>query len=122
VLFDRAERLRDVIRLESELARRQADLESLQAQQSALARQTALSTIHVSITRTDEEQAADDGDEAGFLDILESGWSGLVTFVRGTVHVVGLVLPLGSLLAGLAAAGWLLVRRLRPSAPRGPVG
>jgi hypothetical protein len=122
VLFDRAERLRDVIRLESELARRQADLESLQAQQSALARQTALSTIHVSITRTDEEPATDDGDEAGFVDGLESGWSGLVTFVRSTVHVVGLVLPLGSLFVGLAAGGWLLVRRFRPSTPHGPVG
>jgi Domain of unknown function (DUF4349) len=121
VLFDRAERLRDVIRLESELARRQADLESLQAQQSALARQTALSTIHVSITRTEEEQAADDGDEAGFVDGLESGWSGLVAFVRATVHVVGLVLPIGSLIALLAAGTWLLIHRLRPSAPREPV-
>ncbi len=120
-LFDRAERLRDVIRLESELARRQADLESLQAQQSALARQTALSTIHVLITRT-EEEAADDGDQAGFVDGLESGWSGLVAFVRATVHVVGLVLPIGSLLAAVAAGTWLAFRRLRPSAPSGPSG
>ncbi|HYJ70207.1 MAG TPA: DUF4349 domain-containing protein [Nocardioidaceae bacterium] len=122
VLFDRAAQLRDVIRLESELARRQADLESLQAQQSALARQTALSTIHVSITRTDEEQATDGGDEAGFVDGLESGWSALVTFVRGIVHVFGLVLPIGSLLVALAAAAWLLFRRLRPSTPRGSAG
>jgi hypothetical protein len=117
VLFDRAERLRDVIRLESELAQRQADLESLQAQQSALARQTALSTIHVLITRTEDEQATGDGDQAGFVDGLDSGWSGLVAFVRATVHVVGLVLPIGSLLAAVAAGAWLLVRRLRPPAP-----
>jgi hypothetical protein len=117
VLFDRAERLRDVIRLESELAQRQADLESLQAQQSALARQTALSTIHVLITRTGDEQATGDGDQAGFVDGLDSGWSGLVAFVRATVHVVGLVLPIGSLLAAVAAGAWLLVRRLRPPAP-----
>jgi Domain of unknown function (DUF4349) len=121
VLFDRAERLRDVIRLESELARRQADLESLQAQQSALARQTALSTIHVSVTRTVGEPAADDGDQAGFVDGLETGWSGLVSFVRATVHVVGLVLPIGSLLAALAAGGWLLIRRIRPATPHEPV-
>jgi hypothetical protein len=121
VLFDRAQRLRDVIRLESELAQRQADLESLQAQQSTLARQTALSTIHVSISRTDQEQATDDGDQAGFVDGLDSGWSGLVAFVRATVHVVGLVLPIGSLLVVLAAATWLLVRRLRPPAPHEPV-
>jgi hypothetical protein len=122
LLFDRAGNLRDVIRLESELARRQADLESLQAQQSALARQTTLSTIHVSITRTEDKPAAGDGDQAGFIDGLQSGWSGLVTFVRGTVHVVGLVLPIGSLFAALVAAVWLLVRRLRPSTPQGPAG
>lgn len=119
LLFDRATSLRDVITLESELSQRQADLESLQARQRSLARQTALSTIHVSVTKSDPEAKPDDGDEAGFIDGIESGWSGLVTFVRGTTHVVGLTLPLGTLALVLAVPVWLVVRRIHlPSRSR----
>jgi hypothetical protein len=113
LLFSRANRLGDIIRLESELSQRQADLESLEAQQRSLARQTALSTIHVSVMRPDEEPATavDDGDQAGFVEGIKSGWSGLVAFVQGTTHVVGLVLPLGTLALAVAVPIWLLVRR-----------
>jgi hypothetical protein len=114
LLFSQATELGDIIRLESELSERQADLESLQAQQRSLARQTALSTIHVSITRPEAApKPADDGDQAGFVDGITSGWSGLVTFVRGTAHVVGLVLPLGTLALIVAAPIWLGVRRVK---------
>ncbi len=113
LLFSRANTLGDIIRLESELSQRQADLESLQAQQRSLGRQTALSTIQVSITRPDEAPAlvSDDGDQAGFVDGIKSGWSGLVTFVQGVAHVFGLVLPLGTLALIVAVPIWLLVRR-----------
>jgi Domain of unknown function (DUF4349) len=112
-LFDQATRLTDIIRLESELSRRQADLESLQARQRSLARQTALSTIHLSVDRVGSE-TSDDEDTAGFVEGIKSGWSGLVTFVRGTVHVVGLVLPLGTLALLVAAPAWLVWRRWHP--------
>jgi uncharacterized protein DUF4349 len=113
LLFSQANTLGDIIRLESELSQRQADLESLQAQQRTLARQTALSTIHISIARPDKDPApaADDGDQAGFIDGIKSGWSGMVTFVQGTAHVVGLVLPLGTLALIVAVPIWLVVRR-----------
>ena len=113
LLFSRANTLGDIIRLESELSQRQADLESLQAQQRSLGRQTALSTIQVSITRPDEAPAlvSDDGDQAGFVDGIKSGWSGLVTFVQGVAHVFGLVLPLGTLALVVAVPIWLVVRR-----------
>ena len=48
-LFDRATALGDIIRLESELAQREADLESLEAQQRALADQTSMSTITMTV-------------------------------------------------------------------------
>jgi len=113
LLFSRANTLGDIIRLESELSQRQADLESLQAQQRSLGRLTALSTIQVSITRPDEAPAlvSDDGDQAGFVDGIKSGWSGLVTFVQGVAHVFGLVLPLGTLALVVAVPIWLVVRR-----------
>ncbi|HEU0288929.1 MAG TPA: DUF4349 domain-containing protein, partial [Nocardioidaceae bacterium] len=113
LLFSRANSLGDIIRLESELSQRQADLESLQAQQRSLGRQTALSTIQVSITRPDQTPTpvANDGDRAGFVDGIKSGWSGLVTFVQATAHVIGLVLPLGMLALIVAVPIWLVVRR-----------
>ena len=113
LLSSRANSLGDIIRLESELSQRQADLESLQAQQRSLGRQTALSTIQVSITRPDETPTpvANDGDQAGFVDGIKSGWSGLVTFVQATAHVIGLVLPLGMLALIVAVPIWLVVRR-----------
>lgn len=112
-LFDRATKLTDVIRLESELSQRQANLESLLAQQRSLARQTAMSTIHLSVDRADAAPRDEDDDGEGFVAGLESGWSGMVTFVRGTVHVVGLVLPLGTLALLVAAPVGLAVRRWR---------
>ena len=46
-LLGRAEKLSDIIAIESDLARRQADLDSLKAQQAYLADQTSLSHDHV---------------------------------------------------------------------------
>ena len=47
VLLDRAETMRDIVSIESELTRRQAELDSLKSQQAYLADQTSLSTITV---------------------------------------------------------------------------
>ena len=51
VLFSHATKLSDIITLESELSDREADLESLLAQQRALTNATTLSTITVQVTR-----------------------------------------------------------------------
>lgn len=114
-LFAAAEKLGDIIALENELSQRQADLEALQAQQRALADLTTLSTITVTVARPSTPLPGDDDDRAGgFIAGLKSGWDALVTFVRALSHSLGLALPLGSLLALVAAGGYLLVRRLTP--------
>ena len=51
VLMDKAATIADVVALEGELSRRQADLESLQAQQRVLADQTAQATVTVRLVR-----------------------------------------------------------------------
>ena len=51
VLLGRANALRDIIAIESDLARRQADLDSLKSQQAWLEDQTSLSTINVQLSR-----------------------------------------------------------------------
>ncbi len=50
-LLSRAEKLGDIIAIESDLARRQADLDSLKSQQAWLSDQTSLSTINLYLSR-----------------------------------------------------------------------
>ena len=53
-LLDRAQNLRDIVLIESELTRRQADLDSLEHQSAYLADQTSLATITVDIDHATE--------------------------------------------------------------------
>lgn len=113
-LYVRATTLGQVITLEREISQRQADLESLLAQQKALADQTTMSTIAVSVSRTPDKQTEPkqrDDDQAGFVTGIKQGWDGLLTFVVAAGHALGVALPLGSLLALLALLGWVVVRR-----------
>ena len=55
VLFDHATTIKDIVSIEGELSRRQADLASLEAQQNYLADQTSMSTITLAIERTPTE-------------------------------------------------------------------
>ena len=123
VLLDSAVSLPDVVRVESELTRRQADLDSLKQQQAYLADQTSMSTItvHVERARTGAPRPADD-EPAGFLTGLEGGWSALTTFARGLATVTGAVLPFAVVLALLALPAWLLLRRLGARRTARPAG
>lgn len=114
-LFAAAKKLGDIIVLERELSHREADLEALQAQQRALADQTALSTINVTVSQTTTPASPGNDEEAGgFVAGVKSGWDGLVGFVRALSHGLGLVLPIGTVLVLTVALGWFLVRRLTP--------
>jgi hypothetical protein len=121
-LFDRATALGQVIRLERELSQREADLESLQAQQRSLTAQTTMSTILVAITLppTVSTPPPTDDHQAGFVSGIKKGWDALVTFVVATSHALGLVLPLGALTLALGLALWLLIRRLTPRGTGSP--
>ena len=57
ILLDRAQSVRDIVSVESELTRRQAELDSLKSQQSYLADQTSMSTITVHIEQTEQPAA-----------------------------------------------------------------
>ena len=115
VLFDSATSIKDVVSVESELSRRQADLASLQAQQRYLGDQTSLSTITLAVERTDAEAGPtpETDDAAGFLTGLSGGWSALKGFLVGLSTVAGALLPWVALVLVLAIPGWPLLRRLR---------
>ncbi|MER6997057.1 DUF4349 domain-containing protein [Streptomyces sp. NPDC000410] len=126
-LMDRAVRLSDVVTLEGELSNRQAELESLLAQQASLKDRTTLATITLVLSEPDrEEPAKPEDDGPGFLDALKGGWDALVTTVHWIAVVLGAVAPFAAVLAVLYAVWrWLVRPRLRrrsgprPATPEG---
>lgn len=112
----------DLIRYESEITRRQSELQSLEAQQAFLADQTSKSTITVHLSRPDSYVEPGGLDDAGFLAGLKTGWQALLGFLVAAVTVVGALLPFTvvALLVGVPA--WLGLRALlrRRRAPVAP--
>ncbi|QDY79575.1 DUF4349 domain-containing protein [Streptomyces qinzhouensis] len=113
-LMDRADKLSDIVSLEAELGRRQADLESLLAQQASLKNQSAMSTITLDYREPeprDDKAGKEDG--PGVLDALSGGWRALVTVALWVVIVLSAVLPFLVVLALGGAVWWWLRRRTR---------
>ena len=111
-LLDRAVSLGSVIRLEGVLSQRQSDLESLLAQQQALAGQTALGTLEVEVSAPDSLVGPkDDDDEAtGFTAGLDAGWDALTTAFVLSSTAVGAVIPF-AVIGGLLVLPVLVWRR-----------
>lgn len=116
----------DLIAVEYELSARQAELESLQAQQRALADQVSLATLSVRLSASSAPEEPDNG----FLASLKQGWNALLEAGGVVITVLGRMLPWLVLLLVLAAPLWLLIRRRRsapvpaaaaPVAPGNPV-
>lgn len=100
----------DLIAAESALADRQAQLESLQQQLTALESQVALSSLTVQLTTAEPSV---DADPAGFGDGLGAGWNGLVATFNAVVVGVGFLLPWLAVLGLTATLVWLAVHTTR---------
>ncbi|MBD0735092.1 hypothetical protein BGM09_19040 [Streptomyces sp. CBMA29] len=117
-LMDQAGSLRDVVTLERELSTREADLESLQAQQAALRERTDLATVTLRLVEPPVKHvAAKPKHEDGFWTqvghALGGGWHAFYVTIRGVLVVLSAVLPF--LVVALAAfIGYRLVRRRWP--------
>lgn len=109
-LLESANDFSDVLSLEAELARREADLASLRAQQAYLEDQTSLSTITLSLQRTSAPPAPPEPEPAGFVAGLGVGWDFLAGLVTGVLTALGVLTPLLVLLVPLALLLWWLVR------------
>jgi hypothetical protein len=114
-LLARAATIRDIMAIESEVARRQAELDSLVQQQAYLEDQTSMSTIKVNVERKPDptKPAPKDDDDSGFLAGLTAGWNGLKATVIAVATVVGAVLPFAGVALLMGVPAWLLVRRTR---------
>lgn len=116
VLMDKAVTIADVVALEAELSRRQADLESLQAQQRVLADQTAQATVTVRLV--DEQAPVVVEDETGFLAGLSAGWNAFTGAAVVALTVIGALIPFLLVLVPLGLLVWWFVRRSsRPVTP-----
>lgn len=103
-----------MIRLESEIAQREATLESLKAQQEFLADQVSLATITVSMETPAEPAPEDDPlEDAGFMSGLRGGWEALLDVLLVGATVVGAVIPFAAVLAVLGVPLWLALRARR---------
>ncbi|WP_345041642.1 DUF4349 domain-containing protein [Streptomyces sannanensis] len=112
-MMGRATKLSDVVTLEGELSRRQAELEALLAQQASLKDRTGMATISLALSETEPLAEETEGDP-GFLDALGGGWDAFLTTVKWIAVVLGAVLPFAAALALLFALWRLLVRPRLP--------
>lgn len=111
-LLGRASSNSDIIEAERALTERQANLERLRSERARLADRVALSTVDVEIFAPEEAPEVLRQEPQTFLDGLETGWAAFVSFVRGLLLVVGVLLP-WLVLAGLVGGGFALARRHR---------
>lgn len=116
-LLSEADTIGEVVRVESELARREADLESLQAQLARLRDVTDLASIDVTLVTRGAPAPPEPEDELGFVSGLHGGWDAFVSIVLVALTVLGALLPfaIAALIVGFPA--YLLLRaRRRPAA------
>lgn len=110
-LLAKATSIADIVSLESELSRREADLEALLARQKALADQTDLARLTVTLLGPRADLPPPPS-VRGFLPGLQAGWTALLELTRFGLTVTGAVLPF-ALLGGLLAVPWWWGRRRR---------
>ena len=118
-LMSKANAIGEIVSVESELTRREADLESLLAKQKNLALQTDLATLTLTLTDKGQPPAPAEDPDRGFLTGLKGGWDAFAATFSVLATALGAVLPFLVLLALIAVPLWRFRGRLRrqPAAP-----
>jgi hypothetical protein len=120
ILFQHATKVGAIIQIESELNSREADLESLEAQQRALARQTSMATISLDLETAAKAVAppkpVHKKHENGFVTALKRGWHGFTAAASWIARAFATLLPFIVLLLVIGFA----LRVLWPRLPRRP--
>ena len=111
-LMARATTIGEVVAVESELTRREAELAALVQRKRGLADQVSYSTITLSLRGpTAVAPGPPAEEETGFLAGLKDGWNAFVSTLGGILMVVGAILPFLLILVPLAVLFWWLRRR-----------
>ena len=112
-LMSRANTIGEIVSLESELARREAELDSLKQRRERLAGLVAFSTITLEL-HGPTAPAPQDEPETGFMAGLRHGWAAFLASVTLMLTVAGWLLPWALALGvPLLVLMWLLRRRDR---------
>jgi hypothetical protein len=119
-LFQHAGNVADLATVENEIAQREADLESLEAQARTFQAQTAEATITVNLVATPAVApvvpTVKKAHVVGFVRGLRGGWHAFTRSVSAIAQAVGALLPFVILLAVLGIVGLFIRRRMM--APR----
>jgi len=120
-LLAKANTIGEIVSVESELTRREADLESLLAKQKNLSLQTELATLNLTLTTKDTPPPVTEPDR-GFMAGLKGGWHAFTATFTALAAVLGALLPFIGLLALIAVPVVYFRRRFRrPATPPAPV-
>ncbi|WP_426566745.1 DUF4349 domain-containing protein [Angustibacter sp. McL0619] len=119
LLLSKATSIGQVVQIESELSRREADLESLEAQLKALDNQTTLSTLTVDLSPKGAPVPPRKDEDTGFLSGLSAGWTALLASLTVVLTVLGAMLPFLVLLALLGVPALVWARRQRAARAAG---
>ena len=118
-LLAQATSLQQVVTIESEVTKRESDLEAAQARQAALADRADLATLTIDL-RTPSVVPPPPSRPNAFLDGLGSGWHAVTASTTVVLTVLGALLPIAVVAAvlGVPVLWWLRRRRgIRPLAP-----
>jgi len=115
VLLGQAKTIGEVVQVESELSRREADLESLEAQLAKLKDVTDLATVEVTLVSPDRTPTPvkDDSTDLGFLTGLRGGLGALGGIALVAVTVLGALAPFALVVALLGVPAYLVLRTRR---------
>lgn len=118
-LYAKAQSITSVIRLESEVSSREANLESLETQQLDLSRQTSYAKVDVHLRATQPAPAAPakKTKSAALGTYFGRGWHAFSTTVRWVVAAFGVALPFVLLLGAAGALALWWRRRVTVSTP-----
>ena len=106
-----------LIQIETAMTDRQAELDSLRAQQRQLDDQVSMSTLTVDFQTEPTAPKTGPGD---FLAGIVAGWDALVAFGGGLLVVAGVLLPWLVPIAIIVLVVWLIVRAVRRRRPAAP--
>jgi hypothetical protein len=120
-LIGKATAIGDIVTLEREYQARDAEIQSMTAQLTALEDRAGRSSVTLSLSVLTKAVIAEAKNDkaSGFLDGLEAGWSAFTAATVVTLTVLGALLPF-LVLAAIALAGWLASRRRRRARPVAP--
>ncbi|MBS3957618.1 MAG: DUF4349 domain-containing protein [Clostridiales bacterium] len=104
-LFDRGEKIEDLLEVERELGRVRGEIESYEARVAYLERQAAMATVTVELTGR-QAVIAPAGEDWGLVDAVRAGIRGLVSTINGLIYVTLSTLPL----IVIALLAWLIAR------------